>query len=161
MLSIAIVGIAIILLLAFIFHNQIIRLIARFTQVLFFLGFFGLLSIAVLPDLYDKFTNNLLEESYLGIQFQTLDSSLNEIDKTKSNWQKEWNRIFSEKELNDTASEPYQIYDSFLTLLSTGLMIVIGVLSLFLMLLSIYFKYTFIGYIEVIDRIQKLEKITA
>ena len=151
-LSAAILAIAIVLLLAFIFHNQIIRVIYRFTHVLFFLGFLGLLSVAFLPYLYINLVDGLFETSYLGRQLQELDSSLIEIDEATSKWQQQWNRLFSQEEQEETSADPVQLYPSFLTLLSVSLMIIIGVFSFLIMILSIYFKYTFIGYMSAVAK---------
>lgn len=151
--------IAIVLLLAFVFHNQIIRVISRFTQVLFFLGFLGMLSVAFFSDAYTRLVDGFFDASHLGQQLQDIDSSLNQMDEATTKWQEQWDSFWGAEEQEEMSQEPMQLYPSFLMLLSTGLMVVVGAFSLVMMLLSIYFKYTFLGYMSANRGLRRIEKL--
>lgn len=158
-LSVALIVLALLLLSFYIFHNRIVLMMSKVTHLLFILGFLGMVSVAVVPNIYNRAIDGYLEQSYLGKELKALDNYLTKLDKTRATWQEQWYKIFGGK-AEEAPAVPAQLYPSFMNFMSVSFMVVVGIVSLFLMLLSLYFRYTFLGYINAnkgLRRIKSLE----
>lgn len=157
-LTVALIVVALFMLLLYIFHNRIVLMMSKVTHLLFILGFLGMVSIAVVPSIYNRAIDGYLEQSYLGRQLKALDNYLTKLDETRATWQEQWYKIFG-GEAEEAPAVPAQLYPSFMNFMCVSFMVVVGIVSLFLMLLSLYFKYTFLGYMNANKGLKRIKSI--
>lgn len=151
-------AVAVLLLVAYVFHNKIIRVAAFFTHLAFLSGFVGLLSILFFSSFYDEQIDEYLSSRSIGIQLHEADSTINNINKSASKAQSLWHSISGEK-TEAKASNDSDLYGSFLSFMSISLQIIIRLVSLALMLFAVYFKYSFLGYMNVSRNEKRIRKI--
>jgi len=140
--SLLLLSTAIILLLAYLFYNRILRLVARLTNVVFFIGFAGLIYVVLFPGLHLRLTESLLKDQYLTEQLGNADQSINLYYQNSNKVANTWNRLVGNEEGQASISE---LRATFIKFIGGCLRTLIVLFSFLLMLLGIYFKYTLLG----------------
>ena len=139
-LSIILLIVAVVLLLAYIFYKQILRVILAFSHLIFAIGFLGLTSVVLLPTHYHELTDAKLDASYVGEQLHYTDSTLNDLDSMKVAMHERLSWILGEPD--NAPPEPSNLYGSFSSFLGVTFRVIIGTVSLLLMLVTLYFRFT-------------------
>jgi len=155
--SVIITLLALFLLLIFIYYKWIIRSIRYVVNIMFFIGFVGLLSIAFYATGYENLSDDYFKKHYVGTQLLSADSSLTSIDESFQKVDGFFKR-FGAGPYFDNMVTP-GIYPTVSTLLADILIAISFVFFLAAMVLSIYFKYTLTGYSDSLKLLKKVKKI--
>ncbi len=152
-------GLVIFFCILFFFYRKVIIATQVLITIFFFLGIFGILSAVFIPSLYSKVVENTFQENFFGRQLQYTDNTLTTIGEIPDGVIDSIEGIFGKNDRDGKFQS--NLYSSFVSLLSSILRGIILLFSVFLLIFSTYFRYSFAGlreYNKLQKRVEKLEK---
>ncbi len=162
--TLVIVGIVILLTLAFALYKKILGVSTFLLKILFPLSIIAIFSVLFLPQLYLNFVESNFVDTPLANNLKSIDTTLtnvtslqNEIiDKVQGllNWG-------NTNQIEEVEKYTSNIYGQVVSLLANILRVLVLIVSLIILLFLVYIRYAFSGVIEAQNlekRIVKLER---
>lgn len=162
--TLVIVGIVILLTLAFALYKKILGVSTFLLKILFPLSIIAIFSVLFLPQLYLNFVESNFVDTPLANNLKSIDTTLtnvtslqNEIiDKVQGllNWG-------NTNQIEEVEEYTSNIYGQVVSLLANILRVLVLIVSLIILLFLVYIRYAFSGVIEAQNlekRIVKLER---
>ncbi|MCA9380994.1 hypothetical protein KC678_01910 [Candidatus Dojkabacteria bacterium] len=149
----------IIICIFFFFYRKVLIATQSLITIMFFAGLIGSISAIFIPIVYKAPIENYFSESLFGVQLQYADSTLTTVGSVPADLKNKIESLFDKDNVID-AEFKSELYPSFINLISVLLRIFIFVISILLMIVATYMRYSFAGirdYHRLEKRVKELE----
>ena len=150
----------IVICIFFFFYRKVLVATQSLITIMFFVGLIGSISAIFIPFIYKAPIENYFSESFFGIQLQYADSTLTTVGSVPADLKNKIESLFGKDNISDSEFRS-ELYPSFINLISVLFRAFIFVISILLMIVATYMRYSFAGirdYHKLEKRVKELEE---